>query len=166
MDLLIPDGTAMERLGGALARCLIRPQEIQGIFFTGSLGAGKTTLIRALVCSLPGGGDAEVASPGFTLCHLYPTTPPVAHFDFYRQENGYLEESLLDFFEEERHVVLVEWAERLPSYVLAPDRLECVLTVVENGRLARFDAYGRAFSFLSRLESMMRREILSAGQQC
>ena len=50
----------------------------------GDLGSGKTTLTRFMVLSLPGGLEAEVASPSFTLCNHYATVPPVLHCDLYR----------------------------------------------------------------------------------
>ena len=57
---------------------------IAALLLRGPLGSGKTTLTRALVEALPGGDQAEVASPSFTLCNYYPTTPPVMHCDLYR----------------------------------------------------------------------------------
>lgn len=112
------------------------------IFFYGDLGTGKTTLISALSSSLPGGEHAETSSPSFTLCNMYPTEPPIAHFDLYRQQNGAADESLLDFLDGERHLVLVEWAERLPEFVLPPVRLACEMTAGETGHVARFTPYG------------------------
>ncbi|CAK7033591.1 MAG: hypothetical protein DELT_00463 [Desulfovibrio sp.] len=113
------------------------------VFFYGDLGMGKTTIISALASSLPGGEDAETSSPSFTLCNMYPTEPPVAHFDLYRQENGAADESLLDFLDGERHLVLVEWAERLPQFALPPARLACEITVEAAGRVLRLFAYGQ-----------------------
>jgi tRNA threonylcarbamoyladenosine biosynthesis protein TsaE len=112
------------------------------VFFYGDLGMGKTTLINSLCSSLPGGEDAETSSPSFTLCNMYPTEPPVAHFDLYRQENGAADESLLNFLDGERHLVLVEWAERLPEYALPPTRLACEITAGKNERIVRFTPYG------------------------
>ena len=112
------------------------------VFFYGDLGMGKTTLIGSLSSSLPGGENAETSSPSFTLCNMYPTSPPVAHFDLYRQENGSVDESLLDFLDGERHLVLVEWAERLPEYALPPTRLRCEMAAGENGRTICFTPYG------------------------
>ena len=59
----------------------------------GELGAGKTTLVRGLVEALPGGQDAEVASPSFNLVNLYPTQPETAHVDLYRCEGAPLDDS-------------------------------------------------------------------------
>lgn len=114
------------------------------VLLYGSLGAGKTTLVSALAASLPGGDKAETSSPSFTLCNMYPTTPPIAHFDLYRQENNAADETLLDFLDGDRHLVLVEWAERLPEYALPRERLACELTIGETGRVARFTPHGPA----------------------
>lgn len=148
MDIFLADDAATRRLGKALAACLCECKNIKAVFFYGDLGMGKTTLISALTKALPGGADAETGSPSFTLCNIYPTTPPVAHFDFYRQENGSADESFLDFLEEERHVLLVEWAERLPAHALPPHRLDCVLAIKGEGRQVRLTAHGRAASLL------------------
>ena len=144
MHLILPDLAATHSLGQRMASLLSGFPELRAFFFTGDLGMGKTTLISALVSSLPGGDMAEIASPSFNLCNIYPTTPPVAHFDLYRQKNGMADESLLDFLEGERHVVLVEWADRLPCYALPSVRLECALGLEGDARKVDFVPYGDA----------------------
>lgn len=125
------------------------------VFFYGDLGMGKTTLISALVSNLPGGEHAEISSPSFTLCNMYPTTPPVAHFDLYRQDHGVPDETLLDFLDGQRHVVLVEWSERLPEHALPPDRLACGLSPRGDGRSAVLAAFGQeAANLLARIVPM------------
>ncbi|HEY0590675.1 MAG TPA: tRNA (adenosine(37)-N6)-threonylcarbamoyltransferase complex ATPase subunit type 1 TsaE [Thermoanaerobaculia bacterium] len=55
------------------------------VHVTGDLGAGKTSLIRAIAASL--GADAlEVASPSFAIVHEYPVAgkPAIVHIDGYR----------------------------------------------------------------------------------
>lgn len=56
--------------------------------FTGNLGAGKTTLIKAICAEL--GIQEPVTSPTFGLVHEYalPTKEPVYHLDAYRIING------------------------------------------------------------------------------
>lgn len=142
MELYLPDLDATERFGRVLARALTVQPRLLPVFFYGDLGAGKTTLIGALVRTLPGGENAETSSPSFTLCNMYATDPPVAHFDVYRQENGSADESLLDFLDGERHLVLVEWAERLPGHALPPDRLACSIVTEGSGRRMRLTAFG------------------------
>lgn len=75
----------------------------------GDLGAGKSTLSRALIRALADDPELEVPSPTFTLVQTYDLTIPVAHFDLYRlsdeselDELG-LQEALAD------GICLIEW---------------------------------------------------------
>ena len=144
MRFFLPDTDATARFGGLLAGELVAYPDPPPVFFYGTLGMGKTTLIRGLVKALPGGKNAEISSPSFTLCNIYPTTPPAGHFDLYRQATGMADESLLDFLDRARHVVLVEWAERIPPADLPTSRLECALTTLGEGREAALAAFGGA----------------------
>ncbi len=59
------------------------------IALRGDLGAGKTTLARALIAALLGDEAAEVPSPTFSLSQIYVTPRlTIAHFDFYRLGAG------------------------------------------------------------------------------
>jgi len=156
MVIALPNLEHTLNLGRILGCLMAKQRRPLPLFFYGELGVGKTTLISAIVTALPGGETAETSSPSFTLCNMYATTPPVAHFDIYRQEKGSTDESLLDFLDGERHLVLVEWAERLPEYALPPDRLTCEITETLEGRLVRVAAFGReAASFLQQIESTL-----------
>lgn len=102
------------------------------LLLQGDLGAGKTTLTRMLVRSLPGGLQAEVSSPSFTVCNSYATTPPVLHFDLYRLDDNADDENLteaLEALEEhpERFFLLVEWPERLPKLQSEGISIHCIL---------------------------------------
>lgn len=84
------------------------------VVFKGEMGAGKTTLIKAL-CKVLKCSDT-VSSPTFSLINEYRdnTGKPVYHFDCYRIEN---EEEAYDFGAEEylfsKHICLVEWPENI-----------------------------------------------------
>lgn len=114
------------------------------IYLYGDLGCGKTTLTRAFVEMLPGGDEAECASPSFTLCNEYPTTPRVLHADLYRLADQCglpeeLEESLGEFGNatqtEENGVILVlEWPERLAKEHYSLERLEICLSLCPESR--------------------------------
>lgn len=83
------------------------------VLFYGSMGSGKTTLIKALVESL--GGTDDVSSPTFSIVNEYEIDSGVLyHFDLYRIED-YSE--LLDIgFEDYLYSdqwVFIEWPERL-----------------------------------------------------
>lgn len=89
------------------------------ITLQGELGAGKTTLARA-ICEGLGVGD-EVTSPSYALIHEYAGgTWPVYHMDLYRLK-GPGELTNLGYFDllSSGGVVIIEWPERageqLPS---------------------------------------------------
>ena len=90
------------------------------VAFRGEMGAGKTTLIRA-ICDALGVTDT-VTSPTFAIVNEYrgDGTPSVYHFDFYRIDR--IEEAF-DFGYEEYFyggdLCLVEWPEKIES--LLPD---------------------------------------------
>jgi tRNA threonylcarbamoyl adenosine modification protein YjeE len=93
----------------------------------GELGAGKTTLARALVAAVLGDDDAEVPSPTFSLVQVYASRRlTVAHYDFYRlssaddvRELGF-EDALLT------GAAVVEWPERAET-LLPESRYEVEL---------------------------------------
>jgi tRNA threonylcarbamoyl adenosine modification protein YjeE len=103
----------------------IRPGDTIALY--GDLGAGKTTLARALIGALLRDTDPDVPSPTFALQQTY-TTPrlTVAHFDFYRLRGA--DEARELGFEEamDAGAVIVEWPERALS-LLPADRIEVVL---------------------------------------
>lgn len=91
--------------------------------FYAPMGAGKTTLIKALVKEL-GAVDA-VSSPTFGLVNEYADTDgnPIAyHFDFYRlkDEMEALDFGLEDYFNADAYIFM-EWPEKIPS--LLPDNV-------------------------------------------
>ena len=100
-----------ERLGAAIARELKRRE---AVCLSGPLGAGKSSLARALIRQLTGEAT-EAPSPTFTLVQSYDTSPPVSHYDLYRLKNAReleqlgFDDALAD------GAVLVEWPERAPE---------------------------------------------------
>jgi tRNA threonylcarbamoyl adenosine modification protein YjeE len=110
------DEAGVVRLGELLA-LKIRVGDV--IALRGDLGAGKTTLARALIAALLGEEGAEVPSPTFSLSQVY-ATPRLAitHFDFYRLSTA--DEARELGFEEAAATgaVIVEWPER--AAVLLP----------------------------------------------
>ncbi len=112
------------------------------LLLMGDLGAGKTTFIRFLVEALPGGENAEVASPSFTLCNVYPTTPEVQHFDLYRLPPGSGDEMLEESLDAVTGLILIEWAEYLPGRVFPVDRIEMYWHADKGKREAVFGCSG------------------------
>lgn len=147
----LPDAQATIALGGAMAACLdTRPGF--AVLLDGVLGAGKTTLVRGLAAALPGGPEAEVASPSFNICNIYPTAPEIAHFDLYRLEGQPPGEDFENALEALETLVIVEWAQYLHPPDLPADRVTCFLSALEGGRMAEMTAEGaKARGFLDRL---------------
>ena len=138
MALWLPDEKATQRLGSTLAGQL-RPGE--ALCLRGGLGAGKTTLARALIRALTT-PDEEVPSPTFTLVQTYEGRAfPLAHFDLYRLQSAAeaaelgLDEAL------DEGAALIEWPERLGND-LPRDRLDIELSIHHGGRRASLSAYG------------------------
>jgi tRNA threonylcarbamoyl adenosine modification protein YjeE len=97
-----------EALGQRIAARLGRGDAVA---LAGDLGAGKTTLARAILHAM--GVMENVPSPTFTLVQTYETQRfPVRHFDLYRVETvSELDELGLDEALDEG-AALIEWPER------------------------------------------------------
>ena len=128
------------RLGGLVAEALSRCG-IAALLLRGPLGSGKTTLTRAIVESMPDGDIAEVASPSFTLCNHYPTTPPVVHCDLYRCP-GSLPDEIFDALERPEVLTVLEWSEYLPQTEMPQDYLDISLQPCEEERRLTLQAHG------------------------
>lgn len=134
----LPDETATARLGAAVAQGL-RAGEAVCLF--GDLGAGKSTLARALVRALTT-PDEEVPSPTFTLVQTYAGPRlAVAHFDLYRL--GSPEEAFELGLDEalDEGAAVIEWPQRLEG-ALPADRLDIELTPHGEGRRAYLVGHG------------------------
>lgn len=136
-ELPLPDLGATARLGGAIAGGL---KIGDAVALWGDLGAGKTTLARAILQAL--GVTEDVPSPTFTLVQSYDTLPAVAHFDLYRLKSAREMEEL--GFEDAlaQGAVLVEWPERAPE-ALPPETLHVRLALKDGARLARLTGPAR-----------------------
>ncbi|HET8650229.1 MAG TPA: tRNA (adenosine(37)-N6)-threonylcarbamoyltransferase complex ATPase subunit type 1 TsaE [Gemmatimonadales bacterium] len=103
--------------GEALGRSL-PPRSV--LLFEGELGAGKTTLVRAVAKGL--GVTAPATSPTYALVHRYQgRRGPVFHLDCYRLRSPD-EAADLDWerLTAEGDALLIEWPERAGAWVPAP----------------------------------------------
>lgn len=142
-----------ERVGVTLAQFMAAKHgtPLPVFLLMGDLGAGKTTFIRFLVEGLPGGELAEVASPSFTLCNVYPTTPETQHFDLYRLPPGSSDEMLEESLESMHGLILIEWAEYLPARIFPVDRIEMYWHVRKDAREVSFSGNGSGANFFALL---------------
>ena len=120
-----PDRDSLEAWGRALGAVLPRPAVIT---LEGDLGAGKTTLARAL-CEGVGVTDlSAVTSPTFALVQQYDAPGgPVVHADLYRlRTDAELDALGWDEIVTSAAVLLIEWPERAMSSIPA-SRISIVL---------------------------------------
>ncbi|MCX5477888.1 tRNA (adenosine(37)-N6)-threonylcarbamoyltransferase complex ATPase subunit type 1 TsaE [Kaistia geumhonensis] len=150
--LTLADEAATHRLAEALATRLAAGDVIA---LEGDLGAGKTTLARALIRAVAGDPALEVPSPTFTLVQTYPGRVPIAHFDLYRlgspdelDEIGF-EEAVAD------GAVLIEWPERGGGRI-PRSALTIRLDIEGDGRRAALSGGGAWPERLDRLAGIAR----------
>lgn len=98
--------------------------------FYGSMGAGKTTLIKS-ICAAMGIKDA-VSSPTFSIINEYRTdSRSVFHFDFYRLKD---QTEAMDMGYEEYfysgNYCLIEWPEKIPD-LLPNSYLTLNITIID-----------------------------------
>ncbi len=147
LSLLLRDEAATARLAEDLAT-KIAPGDV--IALEGDLGAGKTTLARALIRAVADDDGLEVPSPTFTLVQTYPGRVAIAHFDLYRL-GGPDEMDEIGFDEaSETGAVLVEWPERAEGR-LPPETLVIRLSIEGESRRAEISGGGTWPERLARL---------------
>lgn len=138
MRIALADAQATDALGHALADT--RPQPAV-VHLHGDLGAGKSTLARALLRRL--GVQGPIRSPTYTLVERYPVPGGEAwHLDLYRiGDAGELDFLGLDG--DEATLWLVEWPER-GGQALPHADLRVHLSQAGQGRQARLEAVSLA----------------------
>ncbi len=132
--IALPDLAAVEDFGTRIAGVL-RAGDV--VALSGGLGAGKTTLARAVIAAL--GHAGEVPSPSFTIIETYDPPAvrlPLVHADFYRlADPSEVEELGLDHYREGA-ALLAEWPEHAGGFANEAACLAIALEVAETGRIA------------------------------
>jgi tRNA threonylcarbamoyl adenosine modification protein YjeE len=130
------------------------------VTLSGDLGAGKTTLARALIRRLAGDPELEVPSPTFTLIQTYELPGWfVAHVDLYRLgDASELAELGLDDLPPQA-IVLMEWPDRADG-ALPADRIDIALAMAPAFGMGRRDVamtgHGRAAGRVERMGAIRR----------
>jgi tRNA threonylcarbamoyladenosine biosynthesis protein TsaE len=126
MNILIKDKQHLS----SSAKQLLKNYGDKKIFaFYGSMGAGKTTIIKAICASL--GAVDIVSSPTFTLVNEYKTSggESIFHIDFYRIKK---QEEVYDFGIEEYltgdSYCFMEWPELIEE-LLPPETVIVIISV-------------------------------------
>ncbi len=117
---MIIEVKSIDNLPQAAAKIILQAANSKIFLFNGEMGAGKTTLIKALCKAL--GVNDNVASPTFSIVNEYKIPGgKIYHFDFYRLKN---QTEALDMGCEEYFYsgdyCFIEWPTMIPD--LIPDK--------------------------------------------
>jgi tRNA threonylcarbamoyladenosine biosynthesis protein TsaE len=118
----------------AIAASVLEHLESKTILFYGSMGAGKTTFINALIKAMH---SKDVAtSPTFSIVNEYETPQDkIYHFDFYRIES--LEEAYnfgIEDYLGSDHWLFIEWPERLEGLLPKDNQIITITHLEDNIR--------------------------------
>lgn len=125
---------------GTTAQALIKKSTFKTWLFYAPMGAGKTTLIKALAKEL--GVNEMASSPTFSIVNEYAgATEKIHHFDLYRlknEEEAY-DMGLEEYFNDSNTWCFVEWPEMALSVL--PEKVHTItITIIdENTRALNFD---------------------------
>jgi tRNA threonylcarbamoyladenosine biosynthesis protein TsaE len=130
----LPDLGAMAAFGARIA-VRLRPGDV--VALSGGLGAGKTTLARAIIAAL--GHDGEVPSPSFAIIETYDPPAvrlPLVHADFYRLDRPEEADEIgLDDYRQGA-VLIAEWPDQAGGFANEASCLSITLEIADDGRIA------------------------------
>lgn len=149
----LADEAATRAFGQKIA-AEFRPGDL--VTLSGGLGAGKTTLARAIIRALAKDDGLEVPSPTYTLLQTYDADGfRIVHADLYRVSDP---SELVELGWEdaaENAIVLCEWAEKAGE-ILAEDRIDIHLSIPPDGegRVLRVLGHGRLAPRIARAQRL------------
>ncbi|CAM4266203.1 tRNA (adenosine(37)-N6)-threonylcarbamoyltransferase complex ATPase subunit type 1 TsaE [Gillisia limnaea] len=122
----------------SIAMQLLSKVKSKTLLFYGEMGAGKTTLIKALVKAL--GAEDAASSPTFSLVNEYHSDQGrIFHFDFYRieDENEALDMGIEDYLNTESWK-FIEWPQKIERLLDYPTQKLEILVENEGLRKLKF----------------------------
>ena len=118
-----------------VAKQILKYAKYKTFLFKAEMGAGKTTLIKALVKAL--GSNDAVSSPTFSLVNeYYSKTETIYHFDLYRveDENELYDIGIEDYLNTEAYL-FVEWPEVITPLLLEKYHFVSIITSLNDSRI-------------------------------
>ena len=134
MKQQIDDEKAMSAFGQKLGAALRGGEVLE---LVGDVGAGKTTLTRAIARGM--GIAGSIQSPTFTIVNHHENSAglALAHYDFYRlHDAGIMRAELQEATSEPHTVTIVEWSDIVQD-ALPTDRLTIAISLVSSSEVAR-----------------------------
>lgn len=121
-----------------VARKLLEKSRSKTLLFYGEMGAGKTTLIKAILKAL--GATDTGSSPTFSLVNVYETEDgTVNHFDFYRiKDESEAWDMGFDEYLDSGNWNLVEWPEKILNFIEEEHQKVEILLTENNARKLKF----------------------------
>ncbi len=109
------------------------------ILLCGELGAGKTWITKGIAKGLDVPEKYPVTSPTFTFVNEYPGRISLYHIDLYRLEPNAEWSSLgLEEYLDPDGVTVIEWADKLPSFLFPAKFLKLDIFFDQKGRKIEF----------------------------
>ena len=106
---------SLEELDGWIPDLVGKFSDKQIVLLKGTLGAGKTELVRKVLLHL---GSDEASSPTYSIINKYEklTKENVHHVDLYRIDGDEDLESVgfWDIFDSQTGLIFIEWADKIP----------------------------------------------------
>lgn len=135
--LVLSNESQAQELAQVLTQVLTVPLFIT---LSGQLGAGKTTLVRALLRAY--GYEQAIKSPTYTIVESYPLEKfSLHHFDWYRldQEDELEFLGFRDYLGSDA-INIVEWPQKAPSYAKQQD-IEITIDIEDEKRIICFTSH-------------------------
>jgi tRNA threonylcarbamoyladenosine biosynthesis protein TsaE len=137
--VFLADDEATAALGARLAATLTPGDTV---LLIGDLGAGKTSLARAVIRTLVGDASMDIPSPTYALVQPYvsASNTPILHADLYRIVDP-REIDELGLFDAPDAIVLIEWPEKV--HELLPGPVVSVTLSIPETRVGRIAEIAR-----------------------